>query len=185
MRSAASSPRSGGSRSARGRAARAQPGVGYTRRSRPSVSEIRPRSSRREESSMSILSSPSRTWTAVVGSLTAGESARRAMSTIARIANAGSCVIVRSSATIAARRSSRSSRSSTGPRTMNSGAPCGTYSPTPIATSTTAPLSAAARTSRARSRAERTPEPPAWETTAVTGASAIASTVGASPSGKG
>ena len=43
------------------------------------------------------------TWTAVVGSFTAGDSARIAMSTMIRTANAGSCSIVRStpSATIA------------------------------------------------------------------------------------
>ena len=69
------------------------------------------------------------TWTAVVGSLTAGESARIAMSTRIRSANAGSCSIVRSSPiTNMPRR--RSAGGGAGPYTRSTTSPCGTMSPT-------------------------------------------------------
>ena len=81
------------------------------------------------------------------------------------MANAGSCAIVRSSATIAARWSSRGSSRSAPPQTRNSGAPFGTNPPIPISISTSASAAVAARTIRARSSAERTPLWPSWRTT--------------------
>ena len=73
-----------------------------------------------------------RTCTAVVGSLTAGESALIAMSTITRIANAGSCSIVRStpSTIIDRRRLSADGVQPSPPYTSSSAAPSGTKSPT-------------------------------------------------------
>ena len=95
---ASRSRRTRGSRSAR---ARAGPPSAASRRARagvpsPSRSSPRPRRSLSPISSSRSSIAPS-TWTAVVGSLTAGDSARIAMSTRIRSANAGSCSIVRSS----------------------------------------------------------------------------------------
>ena len=76
----------------------------------------------------------SSTCTAVVGSLTAGDSARIAMSTMIRTANAGSCSIVRSTPSATSERS-RSSASGPGQarRRSISAAPAETKSPTDAA----------------------------------------------------
>ena len=73
----------------------------------------------------------SSTCTAVVGSFTAGDSARIAMSTMIRTANAGSCSIVRSTPRATIDRSlSSASEPGSGPYTSSRAAPAETKSPT-------------------------------------------------------
>ena len=99
--------RSGGSPSARARGTSAQGGAGTIARARPVGVDDDRRAGMARASSTSSASIRSSACTAVVGSLTAGDSARIAMSTSMRSANAGSWSIVRWRARTNTRRRAR------------------------------------------------------------------------------
>ena len=103
-----------------------------------------------------ITSSASSACTAVVGSFTAGDRARIAVSTMIRMAKAGSCWIVRSSAMSTAPRSVSSS-SGTSPCTRSSVWPGTMNSPGPGRARSSAPAAIAAASSASRSNEQTTP----------------------------